>query len=118
MDLLALFRAWSCLPVDLGMSGWKAIPLMEGDQLLGVAVTSGTEIHFAARPESRGAVISRRRCREFLGPLLEKRGYLTTRAVPQTGADEFLRRLGFKLTRSTFEVNHYMLTALPFGREN
>lgn len=117
-ELRIAFGQWSGLGDWVPVDGWTFVPLVEGGALLLVAAVMGTEIHVAVAPEHRCRVITRRRCREFLGPLMERRGYLTTRAVCGTGKERFLHRLGFKLTHTTGGIDHYMLTALPFAKEH
>jgi hypothetical protein len=61
-------------------------------------------------------VIARHRTREFLAPIFAKFGMLTTSALPEANADKFLTRLGFEKTWSDGVADHYMMTALPFGK--
>jgi hypothetical protein len=77
----------------------------------------GTEIHFAAAPEWRGTVFTRRRAREFLRPLIGIYGFLTTRSLAADASTAlFLQRIGFVLTWTELGIHHWMLTALPFGK--
>ena len=118
-DRLAVaFGQWSGLGDCFELGDWTFVPLVENGAVLLLAAMRGTEIHVAVAPEFRGRVITRRRCREFLGPLLERRGYLTTRAVEGTDRIHFLQRLGFRLTGAAGGINHYMLTAVPFQKEH
>lgn len=115
MSFAEQFAAWASLPLELFAEGWEFVPLRIHGEVRAMAALQGTEIHFAAAPGCR--VIAKHRTREFLKPLLDRRGYLTTRAVLGGAAHDFLTRLGFAHTWRDEQFDHYMLTALPFGRE-
>jgi hypothetical protein len=101
------------------LASWEYVALLEDDEVVGIAALKGTEIHFAAAPAWRGRVMSRRRIRAFLEPLMARYGFLTTRSlVGDLGSAVFLRRLGFVNTWTELEIRHWMLTALPYSREN
>ena len=81
-----------------------------------VAAMRGTEIHVQF---TRPGVISRRAVREFLQPLIEREGMLSTRVFRDDEVgDRFVRRIGFKPSWSDSYFKYYALTALPFGKEN
>lgn len=113
----AMFTAWSGIP-GADMSAWEFKPYVQGGQVRAIAALSGFEIHFAIAPEFRHRVIARHRTREFLAPLLEDKGFLTTRTEPDEGRHKFLTRLGFERTWNDGALDHYMLTAAPFGKEH
>lgn len=118
MDLRAAFAAWAEVPAE-ALAGWEFVPYERDGRPVALAALDGTEIHFAIAPEQRHTVIYRRVTRDFLRPLMARRGYLTTRS--QEGdqrAARFLSRLGFIRTSSSPGTDHWMLTALPFEREN
>jgi hypothetical protein len=105
-DIRAFFADWECLPVTV-----------EGEHV-GTAVIKGTEIHFALvegwRPKScqRGAI------KAFLGPLIERQGYLTTRVPHERLAQKkFVQRLGFQPTWRDEHVEYFMLGQVPFERK-
>jgi hypothetical protein len=120
--VIRTFIEWAGLPKgsrDL-LRGWSICPLYRNKELAGIAIVSGTEIHFACAPEQRHVLIQRTRAREFLRPLMERRGFLTTRVYHGDGADKrkrFIERLGFVHTHSETCWDHYMLSDLPFGKE-
>ena len=98
------------------LADWDVEPYVVDGQLAGVAVLNGTEIHAAVRPEWRRRALSRGRLRAFLGPMVERLCYLTTRV--QLGLDEsFVRRVGFKPTWADGEFQYFMLTGDPFAKE-
>jgi hypothetical protein len=111
------FEAWAGMPPG-SLDGWEAHGHYRGDELAAIAVVQGVEIHFAIAPEHRHRVIARHRTREFLAPLLDRRGYLTTRTVRESPSHPFLLRLGFAWTWRCENFDHYMLGALPFGKEH
>lgn len=114
------FAQWSGLPAsttDL-LLGWELVPLWRKGVVVGMAILNGTEIHFAVAPTHRHLAIQRHRAREFLLPLMERRGYLTTRSdQSDEAARRFLTRMGFKHTWNDGQFDHYMLSELPFGKE-
>lgn len=118
-ERFAVFSGWAAEWAAY-LDGWEKVPLEIDGEVVGVAVIDGTEIHFALKPDWRGRAITRARTREFLAPLIARRGYLTTRATkPQPEQREFLRRLGFRNTWTQQDgTEHYMLTCLPFDRRN
>lgn len=109
------FESWTGMPAH-SLNGWEAYGHYSGDELAAIAVLDGAEIHFAIAPEHRHRVIVRHRTREFLAPLLDRRGYLTTRTQHGTQS-RFLERLGFTHTWRCEHFDHYMLGALPFSKE-
>lgn len=82
----------------------------------GWLLVKGTEVHVCAKPQGRGRVVTRRKIREVLGPVLARFGMLTTRAKKDDPAT-FVRRMGFKKSWSDGVFDYYVLTALPFSKE-
>lgn len=79
------------------------------------AALKGSEIHVEF---TREGVINRRKVREFLGPLIDRMGFLTTRVpVDDEDSDRFVRRIGFRESGRTDEFIFYMLTGQPFSRK-
>lgn len=118
--MIELYARWAGLPEGAAdvLRGWEVVPLHCDGELAAIAVLDGTEIHFAAAPEHRHKVIQRTRAREFLAPLLARRGYLTTRAMlSDASARRFLMRMGFEHTWADGRFDYYMLSELPFGKE-
>ena len=92
--------------------GWH-----ENGELAAVAMLKGTENHYAVAPNWRGRIITRRRTRAFLAPLMERYGFLTTRSFDHDNVSAlFLCRLGFIKTWTELHFHHWMLTELPFSR--
>ncbi len=98
--------------------GWTLHPWYHGDDMACIAIMHGSEIHFVAAPKWRRRLILRQRTREFLAPLFDRYGFLTTRADPEDGHRAFLERLGFHFTRNDGTTDHFMMHELPFGKEN
>lgn len=81
-----------------------------------VAALLGTEIHVMF---ARTGVVRRQATREFLAPLFDRLGFLTTRTpVGDQRHGRFVRRLGFKHTWSDKDYDYFILTALPFSKGN
>lgn len=94
------------------LEGWALHPFYEGDELKGVAMTKGTEFHCHLVPGFR---LNRRVMREFMRPLFERHGFLTTRVHRSDEANQrFNRVFGFERTWSDDQFHYYILTALPF----
>ena len=111
------FASWADLPASaaMAMAGWEMCPLVVDGVERGGAAVRGTEIHVAIAPKWRHATMARQRVRDFLAPLMDRAGFLTTRVVPNLGHHRFLSRLGFARTWQQPGVDHYMLCALPFA---
>ena len=95
---------------------WTLHPYTVDGEVRAIAAMSGSEIHFAIAPRWRHRVIARQRTRCFLDPLLAVHGFLTTRSERGSRHHQFLSRIGFELTWFDGKLHHYMMTALPFGR--
>lgn len=92
--------------------GWSTVTSACGGC---TALRRGAEIHVRF---NREGVITRRKVREFLGPMLEELGLLTTRVrLGDERSARFVQRLGFKKTWSDEAYDYFNLTALPFSRE-
>lgn len=88
----------------------------------GVAVArlmhAGSEVHFEVLPEHRHRVIYRGVTRDFLRPLFEEHGFLTTKVPREDAASaRFVQRIGFRQTWSDEGHDYYMLTSLPFTKD-
>lgn len=96
----------------------EAVPYYQDGKVVAAAARLGTEIHFAVDAAVRRRLITRKRAREFLQPLLENFGFLTTRLLlDRAGQQKFIERIGFKKTWSDGKYNYFMLTDLPFERK-
>lgn len=96
---------------------WEVVPGFIDGEHAATAIVKGTEVHFGVMSEFRGRAISRRRTQEFLGPLLDRHGYLTTRVQLKSHDNQkFVERIGFKPTWSDGQFQYYLLGRLPFQR--
>lgn len=119
--MIERFVEWAGLPHGAAslLANWEAVPLVIRDEVAGIGIVNGTEIHFALAPAYRNKGIQRTRCRVYFAPLLERRGYLTTRVYgDDQKAMRFIERLGFQRTWTEGPISHYMLSGLPFSEEN
>ena len=56
--------------------------------------------------------------REFVKPLIETRGYLTTRVLHEKSFQTaFIERIGFRRTWSDDQFSYFYLGSLPFERK-
>lgn len=103
-------------PIE-AVADWSFATWVEADAVAGIAMLKGSEIHFAAAPTWRGRLISRRRTRKFLSPLMQRFEFLTTRSLVDDRKNAaFLCRIGFVRTWSEGQIQHWMMTALPFEK--
>lgn len=96
---------------------WEVVPGFIDGKHAATAVLKGTEIHFGIVPEFRRKAILRSRTQEFLRPMLERRGFLTTRVLLSAGHHKrFVERIGFKPTWADESFQYYLLGRVPFVR--
>ena len=99
------------------LRGWHVVPHFVDGHHAATAVLKGTEIHFAIVPEFRRRLINRSNTREFLRPMFEKHGFLTTRIEQgRTAQQGFVKRIGFEPTWSDGQFQYFILADLPFER--
>lgn len=92
--------------------GWEIVTSSCGGCTAAVA---GTEVHVEF---GGGLVLNRRTVREFLRPLFDRMGMLTTRTpVGDEASSRFVSRLGFRKTWGDDAFDYYSMTALPFSKE-
>lgn len=98
--------------------GWEIIPGYLNQEHVCTAILKGNEIHFGIVREHRKKVIQRKRTREFIQPLLDRKSFLTTRIILKDSfKQKFVERIGFTKTWSDETFQYYILTKLPFQRE-
>lgn len=98
---------------------WSSVSVVIDGEVAGIVAYAGTEVHLALAPAWRRRAFSRSRIVAVLGPLIDRLGFLTTRALePSDETRRFLYRLGFATTRVDGGIEHFMLTALPFEKRN
>lgn len=111
--LRAAFPKMSEQDVCTVASNWEVFPCFQGEVLGGVALMRGTEFHCIVLPHFK---LKRKQMREFLRPLFERHGMLTTKLKHADKANErFNRAFGFKRTWSDNKFHYFMMTELPFG---
>lgn len=111
--LRAVFPELSDQQVNAVASNWDVIPFSQGGVLGGVALMRGTEFHCIVLPHFK---LRRKEMREFLRPLFDRHGMLTTKLKHGDTANErFNRTFGFKRTWSDNRYHYFMMTELPFG---
>jgi len=99
-------------------AGWEIVPKYIDQVHVATAILNGNEIHFGIKPEFRKKLIQRKRTREFLKPLLERKSFLTTRVIlKDLVKQKFIERIGFKPTWNDELFQYFILTTLPFERK-
>lgn len=94
--------------------GWEIFEHWQDGRLGGFSMLKGTEYHCQL---DEGFRLRRGDMREFLAPLLARRGFLTTRVPVGDEANErFNRAFGFERTWSDERFHYFLMTELPFGR--
>ena len=97
---------------------WDAVPGFVKGVHVCTALMKGSEIHFAIVAQHRLRTVLRMRAREFLAPLFDRYGYLTTRvALGRIAEQQFVQRIGFEPTWSDHKFEYYLLAQLPFSRK-
>lgn len=98
---------------------WTVVPYIYGGRICGAALTAGTEVHFAMKPERRITAFKRHAARAFIARLKNGRPYLTTRVLASAVEDlRFLTRFGFVETHRDEKVVYLILNGLPFEKES
>ncbi len=99
--------------LGLSVEGWKKEVATRDGQDVAVVVSKGTEIHFVSLG---GPAMTRKNTLEFLKPIYDEFGFVTTR-VPIDVTDHKLRRvLGFKQTWADAQFSYWCMTELPFQK--
>lgn len=95
------------------LGDWKVEVAQRAGKDVALVLTRGTEIHLA--PLGPGAM-SRRNTLQFIRPIFDEYGFVTTR-TPRTVTDHKLRlSLGFEFTFSDDQFDYWAMTELPFQR--
>lgn len=103
-------NAARCVP------GWQVVEYRPAGHLAGFGMLRGTELHVQL---FAGAGFNRAAMREFLRPMFERHGFLTTRTALQDAANQrFNRVFGFAHTWSDAQFHYFLMAELPFGREH
>lgn len=98
--------------------GWEVIPGFIKGKHAGTLIAKGSEVHFGLVPEYRTAAVLRDRTADFLRPVFERFGFLTTRVNLESHKQKrFVARMGFEPTWSDGQVQFYMMSNLPFERK-
>jgi hypothetical protein len=93
--------------------GWEVFEHQQEGHLAGFSMLKGTEYHCQL---DAGFRLRRKYMRNFLAPLLARRGHLTTRVpIGDTANERFNKAFGFERTWSDERFHYFLLTELPFG---
>lgn len=96
------------------LDGWTVAQAFRAGEPVGYVITKGPEIHMLAMSDKKA--MSRRNILEFLQPLLDTHGYVTTR-VPLSETDHRLRiKLGFQRTWQDANYSYWALTSIPYEK--
>lgn len=101
--------------LEKALDGWTVYPFIQKRKLVGAACIKGSEFHCMTEPGFR---LNRKEMREWLKPHFERFGFLTTRVEKTDTANQRFNALfGFERTWSDERYHFYMMTELPFGKE-
>lgn len=93
---------------------WEMFEHYQNSELAGFAVLKGAEFHCELFP---GFKLRRKEMREFLRPLFERAGFLTTRVAHEDVANQrFNKAFGFERTWSDDKFHYFVMAELPFGK--
>jgi hypothetical protein len=96
------------------LDGWAVHTAQRDGQDVGFVVQKGPELHMLSLSERKA--MSRRNIVEFINPVLDEFGYVTTR-VPTSETNHRLRVcLGFEQTWQDHQFTYWALTKIPFER--
>lgn len=96
------------------LPGWEVLEHRQGGELAGFAIIKGTEFHCQLFDGFR---LNRQEMREFLRPLLERYGFLTTRVRHEDIANQrFNKVFGFEKTWSDETYHYFIMAELPFAK--
>lgn len=97
---------------------WDVLPFEVDGQHVWTMVAKGTEVHFALVQGWRPKLGMRNAVREFVRPVFDRHGFLTTRVRHGSPAQKkFVERIGFKRTWSDGSFEYFLLGTLPFERK-
>lgn len=95
--------------------GWEVFEHTTDGVMDGFAILKGTEFHCQL---ADGFRLNRSEMREFLRPLFEREGHLTTRVAHDDLANQrFNKVFGFERTWSDDRFHYFLLDKLPFERK-
>jgi hypothetical protein len=117
--LAALYHQWSGMPPSAELQpGWELHAFALDGEPVAIAATSGHEIHFASDPRVKGRLVTRKRVKEFLGPLFEDKAFLITRVpVGLARENRFVKLMGFDRLGDDGASHNYMLSEMPFSKK-
>lgn len=96
------------------ISQWEAIPFSQDGEIVGTALIKGCEFHCLTLPAFK---LRRQQMRDFLKPLFDRFGMLTTRVEHSDILNQrFNKAFGFKRTWSDHRYHYFMMTELPFSK--
>lgn len=100
------------------MKDWNAIAIQDEDQHVGTVITKGCEVHIALVDGYRPKASKRRIIKQFLQPLFDEHGYVTTRIMhSRLNEKKFVERVGFTPAWKDENFQYYFLGVMPFERK-
>lgn len=97
------------------LAEWEVLPYEQDGEFIGAACMKGSEFHCMTLP---GFKLRRKPMREFLRPLYERHGVLTTRVRHEDTANQrFNYAFGFRETWRDTQFLYFEMAELPFGKE-
>lgn len=122
MSLADRYREWVSAPhiAPVAIDDWELVPYPSAGEPVAIAALQGTEIHFVSSPAVRGRLLTSRRISSFLEPLMDRKGFLTTRVMRGAPGEHaqisFVERIGFEATGIDAYFHHFMLSELRLAR--
>jgi hypothetical protein len=100
------------------LKDWDAIAIQDEDQHVGTLIAKGCEIHIALVEGYQPKSSKRRIIKQFLQPLFDEHGYVTTRIRHSSLKEKrFVERVGFTPSWKDADFQYYFLGVMPFERK-
>lgn len=93
---------------------WDVCFAQRNGEDVAIVVTRGCEIHFFSL--TPGRAMSRKNTLEFLKPLYDAWGYVTTRVPLEETCHKLREKLGFSYMWSDDLFSYWCMTELPFAK--
>ena len=100
------------------IEGWQRHEVKDGDQLVAVLHSKGTEVHWEVTPNHRRTYRATRAGVKLIAKLFAQYGFLTTRVWhTRYEQQKFVEKFGFERTWADEKCAYYMLTHVPLVRK-
>ena len=99
---------------EIKIPGWDCSVARRNGKPCALVITRGTEIHFQS---VGGAAMTRKNTLEYLKPIFDEWGFVTTRTFVGETDHKLRNVLGFKYQWTDGQFDYWTLFALPFAKK-